>query len=362
MKKILAFVLIVILMLSMLCACSTGGNDTAGGADNSGGGNKAIKLASHNATVEGSSYRVRYEKDMQDAAAAAADYGYDISYACFVSNWDAATEAQQLENSINEGYDVIIINPVASTGLDLIIEKAKEAGITYVNADTEYFSKEIINVCTDQNYLGYKSASYAGDKLGKGAKVVMINAIDGNSANEQREAGFEQGIAEKGLEVVGYYNHNWDDTLCQQLMTEIINSGLEFDGVLVSQGGNGVLGAYEATGAAWPKFVGFADDGAYAQKLLKINKESEVLPYIVVSNPPGVGASALNFAINMMLGHELRDDIFDNPDYNSIYLESRIWYTYDNQEEYRAEAEALAANDVFSYWLTIDEVREGYFK
>ncbi|MBC7317478.1 MAG: hypothetical protein H5T70_13725, partial [Chloroflexi bacterium] len=65
---------------------------------------RKVKLASQNAVVEGNAYRVRYEKDIQEAAKAAIDWGFDVSYASFVSNWDPATEAQQLENSINEGY------------------------------------------------------------------------------------------------------------------------------------------------------------------------------------------------------------------------------------------------------------------
>ena len=347
MRKVFTVVLVLIMLLA--------GSASA----------QSLRLASHNAVIEGNAYRVRYEQDIQDAAAAAADAGFDITYASFVSNWDAATEIQQIQNSINEGYDIILVNPVAPTGLDPVIEMAQEAGIIYINCDCEYISEdvEILNISTDQYYLGYKTATYAGEVLGKGAKVVMINAIDGNAANTFRKNGFDKAIEEQGLEVVGYYNHDWNNTLAQQIMTEILNSGVEFDGVLTSQGGEAILAAYEASGADLPKFVGFGDTGEYMQRLLKINAESEVLPYIVVSNPPGVGGSALNFGLNQLMGKTLKDNVYENGNelYHSIYLPSKIWYTYDNQEEYRAMAEAMAPGDAITYWLTIDEVAEQYF-
>jgi hypothetical protein len=63
----------------------------------------ALKLASHNAVVEGNPYRVRYELDIQEAAAAAKDYGYDISYSSFVSNWDAPPNSSSCRTPSTKG-------------------------------------------------------------------------------------------------------------------------------------------------------------------------------------------------------------------------------------------------------------------
>jgi ribose transport system substrate-binding protein len=355
MKYIYALVVVSLLAVALVGCKAPGDTPDEGGVTK-------VKLASHNAVVEGNGYRVRYEADIQDAAKAASDNGFDVSYASFVSNWDAAIESQQLENSINEGYDVILVNPVAPTGLDPIIEKALDEDIVYINCDCEYYSDQILNVATDQDYLGYRTATYAGEVLGKGAKVVMIAAIEGNAANEWRQEGFERGIEEQELEVVGYYNHNWNGVTAREIMAEILNSGLEFDGVLCSQAVLNIIVAYEAADAPWPKFVGFGDDGAYMQKMLELNADETVLPYIVVSNPPGVGASGLNFGLNMLMGKELKEGIYDRPEYNSIYLKSEVWYTDQNQDEYAEMAKAMDPNDVISYWKTIDEVAAEYFK
>lgn len=321
-----------------------------------------VKLLSQNAVIEGNAYRVVYEDNIKEAAAAAADKGLNVSYTSSVSNWDAATESQELEQAVNAGYDIILVNPVAPTGLDPIIDKALEAGIKYINCDCEYYSDKILNIATDQYYLGYKAATYVGDVLGQGGKVVFISAIEGNAANEQRDAGFEKGIEEKGLEVVFHGNHDWDTTKAQQVMTEVLNSGVAFDGVLISQGAEAAIKAFQNTNTPYPKAIGFGDSGEYMQMMLEINKDSEVCPYIVISNPPGVGGSALNFGLNLLLGGELKDDVYSNPQYNSIFLPSKVWYTYENQDEYRDLAEKTEPGSVITYWLTMDEVKEGYFK
>lgn len=377
MKKFAALLLALVMVLGLV-ACSsnnpgntnitppaqTNNNENPGKPDD---GPKDIRLASHNAIIEGNPYRVRYEADIKEAAAAAAEYGLNVSYASFVSNWDAATESQQIENSINEGYDIILVNPVSSTGLDPIIEKAQDAGIIYINADCEYTSTDVnvLNVCTDQYYLGYKTAEYAASVLGEGAKVIMIAALDGNSANTDRQNGFSDAIEKYGLEVVGgQYNHDWDAVKAQQIMTEILNSGLEFDGVLISQCAEAALAAYDAAGAPYPKFVGFNDTGEFMQRMLKLNADEKVMDFLVLSNPPGVGGSALNFGLNMILGRELRDDIYTVPEIHSIRLPSKVNFTYDDIDnpEFINMAQNMEPGDAITYWLTIDEVAAGFFK
>lgn len=291
MKKYLAILLAVVMVLGAVACAKTPAAETpatdqpaaeAPATEPAAEGKTDIKLASHNAEIEGNPYRVRYEADIQEAAAAAADHGLNVSYSSFVSNWDAATESQQIENSINEGFDIILVNPVSSTGLDPIIEKAQEAGIVYINADCEYTSTDvnILNVCTDQYWLGYKTATYAGDVLGSGAKVVMIAALDGNVANTQRQQGFEDGAKEKGLEIVGgRYNHDWNPVKSQQIGTEILNSGIEFDGVLISQCAENALAAFDAAGKTYPKFFGFGDTGEWIQRMYNLNKDEKKMDF-----------------------------------------------------------------------------------
>lgn len=346
MKKALVILLVLSIVLSLGSIASA----------------ETIRVASHNAIVEGNAYRTEYEIDIQQAAKDAAEHGYDVSYSSFVANKDPSLESQMLEQSINEGFDIIVIDPIAPTGLDPIIEKAKEAGIIWMNADSEYYSDQIINVVLDQYQWAYDGAKYLAEKIGKGAKIVVFDAIDGHAANELRERAFNDIIKEYELEVVKRVNHNWDAALAQQLMTEVINSGVEYDAILCSNQAYFIMNALTEAGAANPKAIAVDDHTGWAQNMLKLNAETEVLPYLFISNTPGVGATALNIGLNLLAGHELRDDIFGNPDYNSIFVKSTFQFSYENQEEYREYMMALNTNNKATFWYNIDECLEMYFK
>ncbi|MDR2515934.1 MAG: hypothetical protein LBC88_00970, partial [Spirochaetaceae bacterium] len=77
-----------------------------------------FKVASHNAVLEGNAYRVVYEDQMTETVKNMQASGLISQYATFIANNDPAVESQQIEQTINEGYDIIIVNPIAATGLD----------------------------------------------------------------------------------------------------------------------------------------------------------------------------------------------------------------------------------------------------
>jgi len=362
MKKWLAIIIVICLGVVALTAC--GGDDGYTPPVRGDDGIMSVSMISHNAIIEGNPYRIRYEADIIEAVHASQAHGFNVSYASAVSNWDSAVEAQQITNSINQGYDIILVNPVAPTGMDPLIERAQDVGMLWINADCIYESPDvdILNVGTDQYYLGYRTATYAGEVLGPGARVVMMAAMEGVSANRDRQFGFERGIQEQGLEVVATGNHDWNPMEATRIMTEILNSGVEFDGVLISQCAEDALAAFDATGTPLPKFMGFNDTGLWMQRMFDINADGRVMDFMVLSNPPGVGATALNFGLNLLLGRDLRDDIFDDPTIKSILIMPRISFTYDDMEQYRDLAFGMAPGDAITFWLTIDEVAREYFR
>lgn len=370
MKKLLSVLLAVVMICLLLAACGSqeeapaseppaevtdGADAPASEAPEATGG---FKVASHNAVIEGNPYRTVYEEQMAEAANAAKEAGLVSEYNSFVANNDPALETQQIEQTINEGYDIILVNPIAASGLDTVIDKAVEAGITYVNADCIYPSEKILNVVVDQDAWAKEASDFVIETLGEGSKVVQFKGTEGNSATELRNNRWTTDLAAAGIEIVKSVAHNWNDTEAKQLMSEILASGLEFDGIINEEAANGIIDAYEEAGVAYPGCITSSEEIAWIRRVAEINKDELVMPFIVVENPPGIGATALAVAINVRLGHTLDESKLVD---GAIYYAPQWIMTYDNMAEKLEETKDMPDSTSISSYLSVDEALEFYF-
>ena len=110
---------------------------------------KGFVVASHNPTLD-TPFRAIYEENLNTVVAQYKESGLISEYYTYCSNGDAATQSQQIQQCINDGVDILIINPISSTGIDAEIEKALDAGITVVCADCVFSADRVISVVNDQ--------------------------------------------------------------------------------------------------------------------------------------------------------------------------------------------------------------------
>ncbi len=370
MKKILSLLLAVAMLSVMFIACAPAETEApeaeapeseaaAEGEDEGEAPTGGFKVASHNAVIEGNAYRAVYEDQMGEAAQAGMDAGLISEYNSFVANNDPALETQQIEQTINEGYDIIVVNPIAASGLDAVIAKADEAGITYVNADCIYDSPDVLNVVVDQAAWAGIQSDFVIETLGAGAKVVQFNGIDGNSASEIRNEVWQTALTDAGLEIVYTRAHNWSDTESKQLMSEIIASGLEFDGIINQEAAGGILDAIQEANIEYPGCISSSEEVAWIRRIAEVNSTEEVLPFIVVENPPGIGATALNIALNLRQGSEINPDVLT--DGNAIYYTPQWIMTYENMAEQLETIADLPDSTSVSSYLSVDEAKAAYF-
>lgn len=354
MKKFLVVMLVLIMVLAVLVGCGGGGAATTTVEEPTG-----FKVASHNAEIEGNPYRVVYENQITDAVNGYKASGVITEYASFTSNNDSAKESQLVEQTINDGYNLIMINPIAATGLDPVIARAVEAGITYINADCVYNSNDIINVTVDQEEWARINMQFAVDTLGAGKKIVLFNGIDGNSASELRKAVYHKLAGENNIEIVKEFAHGWDDTQAQQMMAQVISSGVQFDGIVNQEGANGIMNAIQEAGIAYPGCITSSEEVKWIRHIADINKDELKFPYIIVENPPGIGATALAVGLNILSGFELDTSVL--AEWNNIKYAPQWVMTFDNQAAMLDSIKDLPDSTSVSSYMTMEQAKDAYF-
>ena len=355
--KITRVLLIAMLVIAVSATAFAGGGKAAEKKTS------GFKVASHNAVIEGNAYRAVYEAQMNETVQKLRSSGIISQYATFVANNDPTVETQQIEQTVNEGYDIIIVNPIAATGLDPVINKALAAGITYVNADCEYESARILNVVVDQKAWARIQSDFVIKTLGAGKKVIQFNGIDGNSASEMRNEVWQSELTKAGLQIVKTMAHNWSDADSKRLMSEVLSSGLKFDGIINQEAATGIMGAIEEAKAPYPGCISSSEEIAWIRKIAAINKDKLVLPFIVVENPPGIGATALAIAINLRQGNVLKDGIASaGLKGNSIYYTPQWIMTYDNMAQRLDEVKSLPDSTSVSSYMSLEQAKAAYFK
>jgi ABC-type sugar transport system substrate-binding protein len=359
--KAVKYLLVTVLILAVCTAAFAGGGQA--GQSGTAARTSGFKVASHNAIIEGNAYRAVYEDQMTEAVRKLQAEGVIGTYATFTSNNDPAVESQQVEQTVNEGYDIIIVNPIAANGLDPIIAKALQAGITYVNADCEYESDRILNVVVDQKEWARIQSEFVIKTLGRGKRVIQFNGVDGNSASEMRNEVWQRELRGAGLEIVRTVAHNWNDTDSKRLMSEIIASGLQYDGIINQEAATGILGAIEEARVPYPGCITSSEEIAWIRRMANLNKDRLVLPFIVVENPPGIGATSLAIAINLRQGGQLKDGIASaGLRGNSIYYAPQWIMTYDNMAQRLDSVKDMPDSTSVSSYMSVEQAKAAYFK
>lgn len=299
----------------------------------------------------GSEWRTQMIEEAQAAAEAWSERGVTVEVVVQSANVDVPGQIAHVRNFINQGVDAIIINPNSPTAFDPVFAQAKEAGILVISTDAEVSSQDAIYVGIDQKAWAARAAEWLVEALGGEGQVVAINGYAGHPANEMRVEGYREVFADhSGIEVVNEVNANWDQAQGQQAMQNLLATYPDIDGVFVQDGmaagawssirDAGKTGEIAATGEIRKDFIDiWTEEG--------LNSGASV-------NPPGVMASALNVAVLMLQGRELKEPANDGVYGNAIYLDIPFIDSH-NLEEVAGEMEGKPGHYSHSSHLSIEE-------
>jgi ribose transport system substrate-binding protein len=305
----------------------------------------------------GSEWRTQMIEEAQAAAAAWADKGHNVEVVVQSANVDVPGQIAHVQNFINEGVDAIIINPNSPTAFDPIFAQAKEAGILVISTDAEVSSPDAIYVGIDQKAFGAAGAEWLAKTLEGKGEVVAINGVAGHPANEMRVQGYKEVLAKHPeMKLVNEVNADWDQAKGQQAMQNILATYPNVTGVLVQDGM--AAGAWKSIMDAG-KTDQIAATGEIRKDFIDLWTKDKLNSGATV-NPPGVMASALNVAVLMLDGKELKEPATAGQYGNAMYLEIPF-IDSSNLAEAAAQLEGKPGHYSYTSQLSIEDA-EALFK
>jgi ribose transport system substrate-binding protein len=243
MRRRMKFLLVFALLAALVAGCGGGGG---------GGGKVTIGLAL-------STLQNPFFVTIRDAARQAASSG-DATLQISDGRDDANKQANDVQDMITRGVDVLIINPVDSDAIVNSVESANDADIPVITVDRASNGGGVAShIASDNVAGGREAANFLFKQLGAKGRVAELEGIPGTSAARDRGKGFEEALPNaSGIKLVSKQTANFDRNQGFSVAQNIFEANPDLAG-LFAQNDEMALGAVRAAkqGGKTVKIMGF---------------------------------------------------------------------------------------------------------
>ena len=215
---------------------------------------------------------------------------------------DPNRQLSQVENFIEQGVSIILVNPCDSTAIVPAIKAANRAKIPVITVDRGADGGEVVcHIASDNVQGGQMAGEFLAKLIGYKGKVVELEGIPGTSAARDRGKGFNEVIKKyPNIKIVARQEAGFDRAKGMTVMENILQAQPEIDGIFChnDEMALGALRAIEAAGRLSAiKIVGFdATDDA-----VKSVKDGKMVA-TVAQKPRVMGSMAVETAKQVLDG------------------------------------------------------------
>ena len=243
-------------------------------------------------------------------------------------NGGPAEQNADIRNLISAGANAIIINPSSTSALNGVIAQAAARGIKVVSVDQRVTAPGAWNVTNDQVAYGRLGAEWLFKKLGGRGNVVEMRGIAGVPADTDRHNGFNQALKKyPNIKVVKQTFTGWQFANGGKQILDILNSGVQVDGVWTSGIDYTVVNAFKTAGKPYVPVVG-ADNNAFLGQL--INLRARGFEGASVTNPAVIGGVGAAVAIRLLSGGTVQKWVKLTPQVWDMRTTSKVIRDYYN--------------------------------
>ena len=236
---------------------------------------------------------------LRDGAQQKADeLGYEL--VVLDSQNDSSKEYSNVQDILQQGISLLLINPVDSDAVANAVKLANDANIPVITLDRGANGGEVVTHIASDNVAGGKMAGeYIVQQLGGKGKVVQLEGIPGASSARDRGKGFMEAIEGTEIELVASQPADFDRTKGMTVMQNILQAQPEIDAVFAQNDemALGAVQAIESAGRQGIMVVGFdaIDDALQAIKDGK-------MAATVAQQPDRIGSLGVEYADKVLKG------------------------------------------------------------
>lgn len=218
---------------------------------------------------------------------------------------DASKQASDVEDLIQQGVDLILVNPVDSAAVGSAVQSANASGIPVITVDRSAESGEVVShIASDNVAGGVLAGEYLLELAGEGAKVAMLEGVAGSSAARDRGEGFLSAVEGK-VDIVSSLTANFDRGEGLTVMENMLQANPAIEAVF-AQNDEMALGALEAIDATGKDIIVIGFD-ATEDALAKI--EQGEMEASVAQKPEEIGKAAIDTAVAYLNGETVEEFI-----------------------------------------------------
>lgn len=218
---------------------------------------------------------------------------------------NAAKQASDVEDLIQQGVHLIMINPTDSEAVVAAVKSANNAGIPVITVDRNAEGGEVLShIASDNAAGGVLAAEYLLELIGEGAKVAELEGISGSSAARDRGAGFNK-VATAKLDVVAKQTANFNRAEGLTVTENILQGNPTIKGIF-AHNDEMALGALEAVKVSGKDIVVIGFDAT--DDAVKAVEEGK-LAATIAQNPDLIGQTAIETAVQSLKGESVEASI-----------------------------------------------------
>ncbi|WP_408898378.1 substrate-binding domain-containing protein [Nocardioides sp. R1-1] len=310
-----------------LSAC--GANDAEKGGDGGDGGTIALLLPESKTTRYEAHDRPIFEAKVKDLCG-------DCKVLYYNADQDEAKQAQQMTTALDQGADVVVLDPVNGEGATGMVDEAQGQDVPVVAYD-RFIENADYYMSFDNETVGKMQAQALVDAMGDKGEILMLNGAPSDPNAAQFKAGAHSVLDSSGVKILEEYdNPDWSPENAQQWTSDQLNKyePAQIGGVYAANDGQagGVVAALtdHISADQLPPITGQDAEVAAIQRILAGEQTMTIYKPIKIE-----AETAAELAVLLAQGEDAPDTTetgIDQSDFEGVpsYIFDPIVVTQDN--------------------------------